>query len=251
MPPLLLHAGPSILAAFLASMVEFVEAMTVVLAVGAMRGWRSALGGSLLALLVLLLLVVALGPLLTRLPLAAVQLALGLLLLLFGMRWLRKAALRSAGVIPLNDEEALYAQSRAALAGGSLAGGWDRLALATAFKITMVEGIEVVFIVIAVGAAGPGMLWPAAGGAIAALLVVVLLGLLLRRPVSMIPENTLKFVVGVLLCAFGCFWIGEGGGIVWPGGDLALVGLGLGFLAAALLSVRLAQRRRLAAGGRA
>ncbi|HEX3982588.1 MAG TPA: hypothetical protein VHX12_02745 [Acidisoma sp.] len=246
MPFDLLHAGPSMLAAFLASLVEFVEALTVVLAVGAMRGWRSALGGSALATLVLLLLVLILGPLLTRIPLNLVQLALGTLLLLFGMRWLRKAALRSAGVIPLNDEEALYVKSRAELGETALGGGWDGLAVSTAFKITMVEGIEVVFIVVAVGAAGRGLLWPAALGALAAFVVVVLLGILLRRPVSMIPENILKFLVGVLLCGFGTFWVGEGAGIAWPGADLSLPVLCLGFLAAALAAVRLAAGRRAA-----
>lgn len=241
----LLHAGPSLLAAFLASLVEFVEAMTVVLAVGAMRGWRSALGGSALAMAVLLLMVLILGPLLTRIPLGLVQIALGTLLLLFGMRWLRKAVLRSAGIIPLHDEDVLYAKSRAELGGGRRA-GWDGLAVSTAFKITMIEGIEVVFIVVAVGTAGPGWLAPAALGAVAAFVLVVLLGLLLRRPVSMIPENILKFIVGVLLCGFGTFWVGEGTGIAWPGADLSLPLLCLGFLAAALIAVRIASGRRAA-----
>ncbi|HTI03157.1 MAG TPA: hypothetical protein VL752_19590 [Acidisoma sp.] len=237
------HAGPTLLAAFLASLVEFVEALTVVLAVGAMRGWAGALAGSGGASLLLLLLVAGLGPLLTAIPLAIVQVFLGVLLLLLGMRWLRKAALRSAGIIPLHDEEALYAESRASLAGGAAARGIDGLAFSTAFKITMIEGIEVVFIVVAMGGAGPGLLWPAAAGAAAAFLLVILLGILLRRPVSTIPENILKFVVGVLLCGFGTFWVGEGGGIAWPGGDLSLPALCLGFLLAALLSVRLAEQR--------
>jgi uncharacterized membrane protein len=247
MPVDLIHAGPSVLAAFLASLVEFIEALTVVLAVGATRGWRSALVGSGLAMLVLLILVVVLGPLLTRIPLGAVQLALGALLLLFGMRWLRKAILRSAGIIPLHDEEALYASQRQAFGGLTDPQGWDGLAVSAAFKITMIEGIEVVFIVIAVGAAGRGLLLPAALGALAAFCVVVLLGLALRRPVSMIPENILKFAVGVLLCAFGTFWVGEGAGIAWPGDDLSLVGLCLGFLAVALATVSLCIRRRVLA----
>ena len=163
------HAGPTVLAAFLASLVEFVEALTVVLAVGAVRGWRGALGGTGLALLMLLAIVVALGPALTRIPLDVVQLGVGTLLLLFGMRWLRKAILRSAGVIPLHDEEALFAKETAALRGlGGLGQGWDRVAVSTAFKITMVEGIEVVFIVVAMGAAGGGLLVPASLGAAAA-----------------------------------------------------------------------------------
>jgi uncharacterized membrane protein len=243
----LLHAGPSVLAAFLASLVEFVEALTVVLAVGATRGWRSALGGSGLAMILLLLLVSGLGPLLTRIPLGMVQLALGALLLLFGMRWLRKAILRSAGIIPLHDEDALYAAQRQALGGVAPRQGWDGFAMAAAFKITMIEGIEVVFIVIAVGAAGRGLLLPAALGALAAFCVVVLLCLALRRPVSMIPENMLKFAVGVLLCGFGTFWVGEGAGIGWPGGDLSLLWLCLGFLLVALGAVSLCTRHRVAA----
>jgi uncharacterized membrane protein len=243
LPVDLLHAGPSVLAAFLASLVEFVEALTVVLAVGAMRGWRSALGGSGLAMIVLLLLVIGLGPLLTRIPLGAVQLALGALLLLFGLRWLRKAVLRSAGIIPLHDEDALYAAQRQALGGVALSARWDAPAVAAAFKITMIEGIEVVFIVIAVGAAGRGLLLPASLGALAAFCVVVLLGVALRRPVSMIPENTLKFAVGVLLSGFGTFWVGEGAGIAWPGGDLSLLWLCFGFLLVALGTVALCARR--------
>jgi uncharacterized membrane protein len=221
-----------------------VEALTVVLAVGATRGWRSALSG--LAMVVLLLLVIGLGPLLTEIPLGAVQLALGALLLLFGMRWLRKAVLRSAGVIPLHDEDALYAAQRQAFGGMAPRQGWDAAAVAAAFKITMIEGIEVVFIVIAVGAAGRGLLVPAALGALAAFCVVVLLGLALRRPVSMIPENVLKFAVGVLLCGFGTFWVGEGAGIGWPGGDLSLAWLCLGFLLVALGTVSICARRRAA-----
>jgi uncharacterized membrane protein len=243
LPVDLLHAGPTVLAAFLASLVEFVEALTVVLAVGATRGWRSALGGSGLAMIVLLLLVVGLGPLLTRIPLGAVQLALGALLLLFGMRWLRKAVLRSAGIIPLHDEDALYAAQRQAFGGiAPSRERWDAPAVAAAFKITMIEGIEVVFIVIAVGAAGRGLLLPASLGALAAFCLVVLLGLALRRPVSMIPENTLKFAVGVLLSGFGTFWVGEGAGIAWPGGDLSLLWLCLGFLLVALGTVPLCRR---------
>jgi uncharacterized membrane protein len=227
--------------------VEFVEALTVVLAVGAMRGWRSALGGSGLAMIVLLLLVIGLGPLLTRIPLGAVQVALGALLLLFGMRWLRKAVLRSAGIIPLHDEDALYAAQRQAFGGiAPRRARWDAPAVAAAFKITMIEGIEVVFIVIAVGAAGHNRPRPAALGALGALCVVVLLGAALRRPVSMIPENILKFAVGVLLCGFGTFWVGEGAGMPWPGGDLALLWLSLGFLLVALGTVSLCARRRTA-----
>ena len=238
------HTAPTILAAFLASLVEFVEALTIVLAVGTVRGWRGALGGTGLALLLLLVLVAVLGPAMTRIQEDMVKIGLGALLLLFGMRWLRKAILRASGIIPLHDEEAAYAKESDALrALGGLARGWDRVAVSTSFKITMIEGIEVVFIVIAVGASGQGLLLPASLGALAALLLVIVLGLALHRPVAMIPENTLKFLVGVLLSAFGTFWVGEGMGLAWPGGDLALAALNAAFLVAALVLVPLCRGR--------
>lgn len=242
------HAGPTVLAAFLASLVEFVEALTIVLAVGAVRGWRGALGGTGLALLVLLALVAVLGPALTSIPLELVQLGVGTLILMFGMRWLRKAVLRSAGVIPLHDEEAAFAKETASLRGlGGIGQGWDGVAVRTAFNITMIEGVEVVFIVVAMGAAGGGLLVPASLGALAALLVVVALGLALHRPVAMIPENTLKFVVGVLLCSFGTFWVGEGMGLAWPGEDLAIPALNAGFLAAAVAAIPMCRARAASA----
>jgi uncharacterized membrane protein len=238
-----------VLAAFLASLVEFVEALTIVLAVGAVRGWRGALGGTGLALLVLLAMVVALGPALIRIPLDFVRLGVGTLILLFGMRWLRKAILRSAGVVPLHDEQAAYVKETAILRGiGGISRGWDGVAVNAAFKITMIEGIEVVFIVVAMGSAGPGLLMPACLGAAAALLLIVALGLVLHRPVATIPENTLKFVVGLLLCSFGTFWVGEGMGFIWPGGDWALVALNAGFLVAAIVLVQLCRARSLRTG---
>ena len=242
------HAIPTLTAAFLASLVEFVEALTVVLAVGTVRGWRPALFGTGLALGTLALLVLALGPALTRIPLDYVQLGVGILLLLFGLRWLRKAILRSAGVIALHDEQATYAGETALLKsfGAVRDPRWDAVAIGTSFKIVMLEGIEVVFIVIAVGAAG-GLLVPASVGAGAALLVVVLLGLVLHRPIAQIPENTLKFAVGVLLAAFGTFWLGEGIGVDWPGADWSLIGLIAWFLLVALAAVRLSRARRSAA----
>jgi len=243
----MLHTFSCALAAFAASLVEFVEALTIVLAVGAVRGWRGAIGGAAAALLVLGAVIGIFGPALTRIRLGAVHLVLGTLLLLFGMRWLRKAILRAAGVIPLNDEAASYARQTAALQdAGRAAVAWDKLALATAFKITMVEGIEVVFIVIAIGAGGPGLLLPASFGAAMALAVVILLGVALHRPVATIPENTLKFGVGVLLSAFGTFWVGEGMRLAWPGGDLSLALLVAGYLAAALGAVSLCRSRRRA-----
>ena len=237
------HAWPSATAAFLASLVEFVEALTVVLAVGTVRGWRGALVGAGAAVAILLLAVLLLGPLLTDIPLHTVQLLIGTLLLLFGMRWLRKAILRAAGVIPLHDEEAAFARESAKLHSLGLGGRWDKVGMATAFKITLLEGLEVVFIVIAVGAGGPGLLVPASLGALAAMLVVILLGVLVHRPLSAIPENAFKFIVGVLLSAFGAFWAGEGMGLAWPGEDWSIPGLIAGFLAVSLLAVRLCRNR--------
>lgn len=234
------HAGPTILAAFLASLVEFVEALTVVLAVGSVRGWRSALTGSAVAVAVLLALIAVLGPALTRIPLDAIQFVVGALLLLFGLRWLRKAILRAAGVLPLHDEADIFARQTDAmrkLGGGG--GGWDKIVFSTAFHITMLEGVEVVFIVVAIGAGGEGLLLPASLGALAALLVVLALGVAIHRPLANVPENALKFVVGVLLAAFGTFWVGEGMGLDWPGADWSILALIAGYLATALLAVPL------------
>ena len=239
------HVAPSVTAAFLASLVEFVEALTVVLAVGVTRGWRGALSGSGAALLVLLAMIAVLGPALTRIPLDIVQLFVGALLLLFGMRWLRKAILRAAGVIALHDEATEYAEQTASLQRmGSAGGGLDKVGFAAAFKITMLEGIEVVFIVIAIGAGGIGLLLPACVGALAALLVVLALGLVVHKPLARVPENTLKFVVGVLLSAFGTFWFGEGIGVAWPEKDWSILALIAGFLAIALMLVPLCRGRR-------
>ena len=229
------RAWPAMTASFLASVVEFVEALTVILAVGTVRGWRGSLTGAGGALLILLALVALMGSALTRVPLEALKAFVGALLLLFGLRWLRKAVLRSAGVIPLHDEAAAFAKESEAMRSRGAAGArWDRIAIATSFKIVMLEGIEVVFIVIGVGAGRAGLLVPAGVGALAALAIVAALGLVVHRPLARVPENTLKFTVGVLLSAFGTFWVGEGIGISWFGGDRALVALTCGFLIAAL-----------------
>ncbi|MGH7513919.1 MAG: COG4280 domain-containing protein [Gemmatimonadales bacterium] len=239
----LAHVGTVVLAAFLASLVEFVEALTIVLAVGTVRGWRPALIGAAAGTAFLALLVLAFGPALGRVPIATLQLVVGILLLLFGMRWLRKAILRSAGVIGLHDEAAIFDEESAALRAGvgQAAGrpGLDGVALATAFKAVTLEGLEVIFIVIAAGAGG--MLLPATVGAVVAGALVILAGLALHRPLARVPENTLKFGVGLLLSAFGVFWIGEGLGFPWPGEDLSLFGLLAGFLAVSVLAVVVAK----------
>jgi Ca2+/H+ antiporter, TMEM165/GDT1 family len=240
----LAHVGTVVLAAFLASLVEFVEALTIVLAVGTVRGWRPALIGTAAGAAFLTLLVLGFGPALARVPITTLQLVVGILLLLFGMRWLRKAILRSAGVIGLHDESAIYAEETAALQRGIGApgtrSGLDGIAVATAFKAVTLEGLEVIFIVIAAGAGG--LLLPASLGAAVAGGLVILVGLAVRRPLARVPENTLKFGVGLLLSAFGVFWIGEGIGVPWPGEDLALFALLGGFMAVAALAVAAARR---------
>ncbi|ALM82133.1 COG4280 domain-containing protein [Bordetella sp. N] len=232
-------SGPAIVSAFLASSVEIVEAFTIILVVGTLRGWRAAAAGTAAALAVLGVLVITLGPLLETIPIHALQLVIGILLLLFGMGWLRKAILRAGGVIPLHDEEAIYAAQSSALLADATRDKRKRdwVAGLTVFKAVLLEGLEVVFIVLAVGA-GRGLLWPAALGALAACVVVLLVGLALRKPLSTVPENALKFVVGVMLSAFGVFWTGEGIGVHWPGHDLAIPVLALLFLLAAGAAVR-------------
>jgi len=241
-------AAPAIGAAFLASTVEVVEAFTIVLAVASLRGWRPALGGAAAALTALALLVAALGPMLDLIPLRGLQVVIGVLLLLFGLGWLRKAVLRASGLMALHDEDAIYEQERAKIGGQVRSDrGADGIAALASFKAVLLEGLEVVFIVLAVGA-GRGLMIPASLGALAAFVVVMVAGLLIHKPLARVPENTLKFAVGVMLSSFGVFWTSEGIGAPWPGGDLALLGLVAAFLLAAfalvgLLKPRLAEAR--------
>jgi uncharacterized membrane protein len=227
-------AATAVSAAFLASLVEAVEALTIVLAVASVRGWRPAALGAAAGLGLLALVVAALGPLLDRVPLHFLQLTIGVLLLLFGMRWLRKAILRAAGIIALHDEEAAYAAGTAELREHRTRLDW--LAGLASFKAVLLEGLEVVFIVIAVGG-GRGLLLPASAGALAACGLVAIAGFALRRPLARVPENALKLAVGVMLSAFGVFWTGEGLGVAWPGADLAIVGFAALFLIVAALAV--------------
>src|SRR5712672_2287196 len=222
---------PVMTAAFLASLVEAVEALTIVLAVATVRGWRPAGLGALAGLAVLVAIVVALGPLLDRVPLDLLQFVIGALLLLFGMRWLRKAILRSAGVIPLHDEAMTFAAETAELREQARRheARLDWVAGLTSFKAVLLEGLEVVFIVIALSA-GRGLLVPASAGAVAACLLVAGVGFVVHRPLARVPENALKFAVGVILSAFGVFWTGEGLHVAWPGNDLAIAGFAALFL---------------------
>lgn len=241
-------AAPAIGSAFAASFVEIVEAFTILLAVATLRGWRPAVYGAGAALAVLAAVVAGLGSMLDRVPLHLLQLVIGVLLLLFGAGWLRKAALRSAGVIPMRDEDAAFARQSARLTAEAAprAETQDWIAGIAAFKAVLLEGLEVVFIVIAVGA-GRGLLWPASLGAAAACAAVLLVGAFLHRPLSRVPENALKFGVGVMLCAFGVFWTGEGLGIDWPGGDLALLAFAALFFGAGRLAASLARRASMEA----
>jgi uncharacterized membrane protein len=235
--------SPAITAAFLASLVEAVEALTIVLAVATVRGWRRAGFGALTGLVSLALIVVALGPLLDLVPLHLMQLAIGILLLMFGMRWLRKAILRSAGVIPLHDEAKAVATETAELREHALRheARLNWVAAITSFKAVLLEGLEVVFIVIAVSA-GRGLLVSASAGALAACLLVAGTGFVIHRPLARVPENKLKFAVGVMLSAFGIFWTGEGLGVAWPGADFAIVAFAMLFLAVGIVAAALARR---------
>jgi uncharacterized membrane protein len=238
-------AAPAVGSAFLASLVEVVEAFTIVLAVGTLRGWRPAALGTAAGLIALAALVALFSPLLDNIPLHILQLGIGVLLLLFGLGWLRKAILRTAGIIPLHDETAIFAAETAQLERQQTSRAWIASQWAAglvAFKAVLLEGLEVVFIVIAVGAGG-GLLWPAALGALAACVAVLAVGIVLHKPLARVPENTLKFGVGVLLSAFGVFWTGEGLGIAWPGQDLALP-----VFAAVFLAVSMATALRLKRG---
>jgi uncharacterized membrane protein len=235
-------SAPAIGSAFFASLVEIVEAFTIILAVATLRGWRPAVLGTVAAITVLSAIVLVLGSLLDRVSLHLLQLVIGILLLLFGIGWLRKAALRAAGVIPLHDEDAIFAAETQLMSEEAQRRktSLDWIAGIAAFKAVLLEGLEVVFIVIAVGA-GRGFLWPASLGALAACLLVLLVGTVVHRPLSQVPENTLKFGVGVMLSAFGVFWTGEGLGVEWPGHDLALIVFAALFLATGLLAAAIAR----------
>jgi uncharacterized membrane protein len=234
---------PTITAAFLGSLVEVVEAFTIVLAVALTRGWRPALVGSGLALALLVLIVVIFGPALALVPIALLQFVVGVLLILFGLRWLRKAILRSAGWIALHDEAAEFDKETLLLTSIAADRRANYLAGIAAFKAVLLEGIEVVFIVIAVGTAHGMTKW-AGLGALAAVVLVLLVGLALHRPLVQVPENTLKFVVGLMLSSFGVFWTGEGLGADWPGADLALLWIFAVFVLFSLGAVRLLAKPR-------
>ncbi len=211
--------------AFMASAVEFVEATTIVLAVGITRGWRYPLLGTAAAVVVLAAITGVIGVALTTvIPLHLLQIAVGALLLLFGLKWLRKSILRFAGIIALHDEELIYQREVAALRTQGLSRtGHDWFAFVVAFKSVLLEGLEVAFIVITFGARGVPAMSAAISGAAAAGVLVIGAAVLARRPLTQVPENWLKFGVGALLCTFGVFWSAEGFGVQWIGDSAMLV----------------------------
>jgi uncharacterized membrane protein len=237
----------SVLSAFLASGVEMVEALTIVLAAGLARGWRSSLAGLGAATVVLAVAVAALGPALTVIPLQALRLVVGALLLVFGLQWLRKAILRASGFKPLHDEDAIFARELAEARGAAHRerAGLDWYGFTLAFKGVLLEGLEVVFIVLTFGSA-QGSIPLAAAGAAGALVLVAVVGVAVRAPLARVPENAVKFVVGVLLTTFGIFWSTEGAGAHWPGDDASLPGVLAFVVLCAFASVALLRRRRLA-----
>ena len=219
--------GALFLAVFLACVVEAVEALTIVLAVGTVRDWRSTVTGLVAALLALAALVAVLGPALTLIPLNALRLVVGGLLLVFGLQWLRKAVLRASGHKALHDEDAIFTTQRTAALTATASGRGgvrDWYAFTVSFKGVLLEGLEVVFNALTFGA-NPHDVPLAAVAAVAAVVVVAVAGVAVRAPLARVPENTLKFVVGVLLTSFGLFWGSEGAGAHWPASDAALLGI--------------------------
>jgi uncharacterized membrane protein len=227
-------------AAFLGSAVEATEALTIVLAVGLTGGWRAPLLGTAAALALLALLVIVFGQLIvTRVPEAGLKLLVGTLLLLFGLRWLHKAVLRSAGVVAMHDEERAYRQTVGELQGEPPGNDWVGFVLA--LKGVFLEGLEVVFIVIAVGGTGHNMPVAVVGGLVS-LVVVAVAGVIVRKPLARVPENTLKYAVGIILTSLGTFWAAEGMGGKWPLDFVSIAGLIVIYFAASRFAVTLIRR---------
>jgi uncharacterized membrane protein len=235
-----------VLGSFLACSVEMVEALTIVLAVGITRGWRSSLIGVGAGLMALAVVVVALGPaLVSFVPLDALRIVIGALLLVFGMQWLRKALLRSTGLKALHDEDEIYAREVQELAlQGNARTDFDWTGFVVSFKGVFLEGLEVAFIVLTFGAnAGTSSSWAlSAAGALLALIIVGGVGLKVHRPLSRVPENTIKFAVGLMLMAFGTFWGGEGIGLEWSAQDATILVLLAFYGCMSYLAIRLLRR---------
>ncbi|MBV8943920.1 MAG: hypothetical protein JO286_09145 [Solirubrobacterales bacterium] len=230
-------SGPDLalaISVFLACAVEAVEALTIVLAVGVTRSWRWALTGVGAATVALAAIVAALGPALASIPINALRVVVGGLLLVFGLQWLRKAVLRAAGLKAMRDEgKEFAAETDAARAATTAGAGFDAYTFTIAFKGVLLEGLEVAFIVVTFGASQHNIGLAAAAAAVA-VLVVVVTGFVVRAPLARVPENAMKFAVGVMLTSFGIFWGTEGAGATWPGGDAALLVIIPGVLLASL-----------------
>ncbi len=214
-----------------------VEALTIVLAVGYAHSWRAALGGAAAAAALLAVAVVAFGPVFASIPINAVRFVVGAAALYYGYKWLRKAVERFAGVRAMRDEAANFVRDKAAFARQN-----DREATLTAFNGVLIEGVEVVVIVLSLGAAKPDALLPAAGGALVALVLTAILGVALRAPLAKVPENLMKTIVGVMLVSLGTFWIGEGAGLAWWHEDLSLVPIVAAYAALVFAAVQLTKR---------
>ena len=230
---------------FLASAVEAIEALTIVLAVGYTRSWHSSLTGAAWGFVVLIAIVVLLGPAIaTFVPLAALKLVVGIFLLFFGLAWLRKAILRYSGRKALHDEDAIYLRNVAALQAISSSGSRDRIGFATSFNAVLLEGLEVAVIVLTFGSSESyGFVWSGIG-ALAAVGIVMVAGFIVRKPFGRIPENTMKFAVGIMLTSFGTLWAGEGLHVNWWRADLSLVWIVATYLFVSAVTVRFAKRRR-------
>jgi uncharacterized membrane protein len=220
-----LNALPLILTVFVACAVEAIEALTIVLAAGITREWKSTFQGMAVALVVLAIITAAVGPAITYLPLTALRLVIGALLAIFGLQWLRKAVLRATGYKALHDEASAYLREVSAAETAtreSKRGVSDWYAFTLAFKGVLLEGLEVVFIVITFGASQKDI-GAAVIGAAAAIVVITITGIAVRAPLTKVPENWMKFAVGIMLTSFGTFWGAEGAGVAWPGNDAALL----------------------------
>lgn len=230
---------------FLASAVEMVEALTIVVAAGVSRGWRSALEGTAVATAALAFLVLTLGATLVRyVPLSTLRLVVGSVLLIFGLQWLRKAVLRSSGLKAMHDEDAIFkAQVDQLSRAPRSATGRDSIGFAVAFKGVFLEGLEVVIIVITLGSTNH-RLGLASMAAAAAVVLVAAVGAVVSRHLSNVPENAMKMGVGLMLVSFGSFWSGEGIGVAWPGSDLSIVGLLIFYGLATFLLIQILGRRR-------
>ena len=229
---------------FLASAVEAIEMVAIVIAVGVVRGWRSTLVGVGAASLVLAAVVAALGPALKHVPISSLRLVVGALLLAFGLQWLRKAILRASGYLSQRDEAVAFERERAeaAATGRDSASAMDWYSFTVAFKGVLLEGLEVAFIVVTFGST-QGHLGLAVVAAATAAVLVVVVGVIVRGPLQRVPENALKYAVGVLLTSFGTFWGAEGAGVDWPGGDVAILGV-IGFVLASAFALTWLLRRR-------